>query len=415
MRTVFDSTYTCTNSLCFVDGYSWCSAQRLSLPPRPLLHAEGDGGVPGGENLNHITVLREDGTMVGLYTVVAEAVEAASAGCIVCLPGGVFEASLIIRQPIRLISREYMGSPQKVGGDAVGLMVGSSLVSRGETPAVTVKCKGVSMAGILVQQTDGLDTRPVRAGSGRLRSPRSPGDDGREREDGSECGAICVEAGGNLTMDHCIVRNDRGVCLIVSGENSMVTAKMSRFVEGAKGGILFEGGAGGLVSECDVALNRQFGILATHGSAPEVIHCLVHDGGAEGLVFYEAGGLVSDCDIYSNAGMGVCITESADPRIERCRLFKGRSCGVLVQDGGRGVIHDNDVSGHEMSEIEVRSDGRPLVTENRLHDSKVLLLHARCMSLPQISDPLYAVVTNLTRGMDGGRRRVRRKGLWHLG
>ena len=86
-----------------------------------------------------------------------------------------------------------------------------------------------------------------------------------------------------------------------------------------------------------------------------------------------------------------------------------------MQDGGRGVIHDNDVSGHEMSEIEVRSDGRPLVTENCLHDSKVLLLHARCMSLPQISDPLYAVVTNLTRGMDGGRRRVRRKGLWHLG
>ena len=37
-----------------------------------------------------------------------------------------------------------------------------------------------------------------------------------------------------------------------------------------------------------------------------------------------------------------------------------------------------------------------------------------CLCL-KYQTPLYAVVTNLTRGMDGGRRRVRRKGLWHLG
>lgn len=132
-------------------------------------------------------------------------------------------------------------------------------------------------------------------------------------------------------MEHCLIRNSRGVCMCVSGEGSAVTAKMCKFVEGAAGGILFENGGGGFVSECDIASNRQFGVLVTNGSEPVISSCMIHDGGAEGIVFFEAGGLVSDCDVYKNTGVGICITQESDPRVEQCRLFRGRSCGLLVQ------------------------------------------------------------------------------------
>jgi len=62
-----------------------------------------------------------------------------------------------------------------------------------------------------------------------------------------------VEDGGEVTREHCLVRNSRGLCMCVSGEGSAVTAKMCKFVEGAAGGLLFENGGGGFVSECDIA------------------------------------------------------------------------------------------------------------------------------------------------------------------
>jgi hypothetical protein len=40
-------------------------------------------------------------------TPASEAVEAATAGCTVCLPAGIFEGNLVIRQPIRILSRDH--------------------------------------------------------------------------------------------------------------------------------------------------------------------------------------------------------------------------------------------------------------------------------------------------------------------
>ena len=37
----------------------------------------------------------------------SEAVEAATAGCTVCLPSGIFEDNLVIRHPIRILSRDH--------------------------------------------------------------------------------------------------------------------------------------------------------------------------------------------------------------------------------------------------------------------------------------------------------------------
>ena len=33
-------------------------------------------------------------------------------------------------------------------------------------------------------------------------------------------------------------------------------------------------------------------------------------------------------------------------------------------------IHNNDIYAHAMSEVEVRSDGSPVLTDNRIHDSQ---------------------------------------------
>jgi hypothetical protein len=186
-----------------------------------------------------------------------------------------------------------------------------------------------------------LIRQPIRRGQGQRTKhgdgslakdeDANAGADAGEERATSDCCAVLVEDGGDVTMEHCLVRNSRGLCMCVSGEGSGVTAKMCKFVEGAAGGILFENGGGGFVSECDIAANRQFGVLVTNGSEPVISSCLIHDGGAEGIVFFESGGLVSDCDVYKNTGVGICITQGSDPRVEQCRLFRGGSCGLLVQ------------------------------------------------------------------------------------
>ena len=56
--------------------------------------------------------------------------------------------------------------------------------------------------------------------------------------------------------------------------------------------------------------------------------------------------------------------------MEQCRLFKGGSCALLVQDAGKGMVRDNAMHGHEVGEVEVRSNGAPLLAGNRIHDSK---------------------------------------------
>ena len=60
----------------------------------------------------------------------------------------------------------------------------------------------------------------------------------------------------------------------------------------------------------------------------------------------------------------------SDRCVEQCRLFKGGSCALLVQDAGKGMVRDNAMHGHEVGEVEVRSNGAPLLAGNRIHDSK---------------------------------------------
>jgi hypothetical protein len=295
------------------------SAQRISSarkqhggshPPRPSLLLD-DGMLFGEEIAVPVSLLRKDGTMMGLYASAAEAVDAATEGCTVCLPAGIFEGSLVIRHPIRIVSSDNPSSPHKCSPtlrDSAGvLMIGSTLVSRTSEPVVTVRSKGVTLTGIAIQQVMDPPSTPTQHGRGggagaeeeeEEEAEKSEGGGRREgqvkRDSGAEeCAALLVIEGGHVTLEHCLVRNARGPCVCVSGKGSMVAAKMSKFVDGAAGGILFENGGGGVVSECDLSSNRKFGVLATGGSDPVISSTLIHDGSAEGLVFFEANGLVS--------------------------------------------------------------------------------------------------------------------------
>ena len=43
-------------------------------------------------------------------------------------------------------------------------------------------------------------------------------------------------------------------------------------------------------------------------------------------------------------GANVRIEGGAGPRLDRCTIDRGEQCGVLVQEGGRGVLSDCEMS-----------------------------------------------------------------------
>ena len=142
----------------------------------------------------------------------------------------------------------------------------------------------------------------------------------KDSDDVCEGSTVLVMGGGELTLEHCHVTNAKGVCVCVSGSASAVTAKMCKVDQGAAGGVLFEKGARGYLSESDICGCRQFGVLVTSAAEPVISACQIHDGTAEGIIFQEANGLVSDCDIFKNGGVGICITQGSDPRVEQASV-----------------------------------------------------------------------------------------------
>jgi len=69
-----------------------------------------EGVLFGEEIVSRISLMSPDGALCGLYASAQEAVDAAAAGCTICLPMGVFEGNLVIRKPLRIVSCEHYGS-----------------------------------------------------------------------------------------------------------------------------------------------------------------------------------------------------------------------------------------------------------------------------------------------------------------
>jgi hypothetical protein len=79
--------------------------------PSLVRHVGLEEGVLFGEEIvSRISLMSPDGALCGLYASPQEAVDAAAAGCTICLPMGVFEGNLVIRKPLRIVSCEHYGS-----------------------------------------------------------------------------------------------------------------------------------------------------------------------------------------------------------------------------------------------------------------------------------------------------------------
>jgi len=263
--------------------------KRGGIYPSLARHVQ-EGALFGEEIASRVSLLRPDGTLVGLYASATEALEAASAGCTLCLPTGAVHDNLVIRQPVRIVSRDSQGTPHGARDKAGILSLSSTIISRTDEPAITVLSQGVTLIGLALQslapaQTPrgghprrpaGADDADAAGGVGRLESGSA--------EEASERSTVLVLGGGELTMEHCLIRSNKGPCVCVSGAGSSVTAKMCKVEQGAAGGVLFENGAGGFLSECDIAACKQYGVLITSAAEPVISACQIHDGTAEGII-----------------------------------------------------------------------------------------------------------------------------------
>ena len=64
------------------------------------------------------------------------------------------------------------------------------------------------------------------------------------------------------------------------------------------------------------------------------------------------------------------IKTGGDPTLRRNQIHDGKSGGVLVRDGGRGTLEDNDITGNTRAGVEIRAGGDPTLRRNQIHWNK---------------------------------------------
>ena len=74
------------------------------------------------------------------------------------------------------------------------------------------------------------------------------------------------------------------------------------------------------------------------------------------------------CDISSQSLTCVGIRGGADPRLRRNRIHDGKQGGVLVFEGGKGTLEDNDIYANTLSGVEIGGEGSdPMLRNNRIN------------------------------------------------
>lgn len=89
-------------------------------------------------------------------------------------------------------------------------------------------------------------------------------------------------------------------------------------------------------------------------------------------VLIDSGDSVLDgLDIRSTSGAAVAIRSGANPTLQNSEIHSGTQTGIFVFDGGKGVIRNNRVHGHELANIEIRdANSTPVIQNNEIFQSQ---------------------------------------------
>ncbi len=273
------------------------------------------------------------------------------AGAVLELAEGVYEGPGVISAPMTV----------RAAPDASVILQGCP----SDGPVLTVVAEGeVVLENLQIQHTP-LDEAPdeaavvkVEAGEVRL--------DGCTVQNGAELG-IWFEGGRTLTMRNCVVQDNTGTGVYVSGDSVEAHIHDTTFASNGRHGLSL-GGEGLVAHVADSVMreNGMAGLLIWQGKSLEAARVETIENGDAGFLSQHVADTVSllHCTSSNNGGVGIYIREGVENlTIGHTTANGNQYAGMVVEDRATGAIedstaHENGIYGLSLWGEAVRVDLR---------------------------------------------------------
>jgi parallel beta-helix repeat protein len=285
---------------------------RKKWPRRRFIQMVGFGGIGLAVPVILYTVFFRDKSTItvssngsGNYKTINEAIRNAQPGMRILVRPGVYQESIIINKPLKIIGD---GSPDSI------------IIESANSSCILMQTGQAEVRGLTLRGTGGQ----INNKHFTVNIPQ-----------------------GQLVLADCDITSDSLSCVGVKSAQANPIIQGCKIHDSAQAGIFFQENSRGTVQDCDIFSNRLSGIAIKDSSDPIIQRCKVRDGKQSGFLIYEKGmGTVEDCEIFSNALSGVSIKENGNPVIRRCKINQNQKHGINVQDNGLGTVENCDLSGN---------------------------------------------------------------------
>lgn len=181
--------------------------------------------------------------------------------------------------------------------------------------------------------------------------------------------ALLVVDGG-IDFEDIRVQSNSGAGLRVTGANTNPTFRGILAKDNLAEGILFDGGAKGMVENIQVSGNGSFGIHLLDGANPIFRYGKVSYNYLGGISVEAAGGTFADLEVVHHQKPNVNIAFGADPLFKRVEIAHSKQNGVYVLEQGKGTFEQCNIYQNLFAGVNVIGKSNPVLKNSKIYDGK---------------------------------------------
>ena len=272
------------------------------------------------------------------FSSLSQAIENAIAGDVLYLAPGIYEESVTIDKPLRLVGTEKRGEVV--------------LRASGATP-LTFRAPSDNAVG-----RTGISNITVRQ-LGRRKA----------------CG-IAIES-GNPCIEKCEVSAEGTACIQISNAATPLIVG-SDICHGRGPGVLFCPGTAGTLNDNTIHSNKEAGveIVSTSHIArparPTLTRNSICNNEGDGVLIRDcAQAYLEGNSIYGNRFAGISIRDGANPMVGKDNsILRNLADGIFASENGRGTIEDSIIANNLASGISVKTGASLVLRRNRIKEGR---------------------------------------------
>ncbi|MBI4748551.1 MAG: SUMF1/EgtB/PvdO family nonheme iron enzyme [Acidobacteria bacterium] len=269
-------------------------------------------------------------TGIGHYTTIGEAVAQAFPEAVIRIFPGVYEETVMINKPLKLVGEGEVHSIIIQGHNNPGLVVQSARVHIRGLTLRTTNTEGSSREAILITDCD-------------------------------------------VRFVNCVISSEGGTGCLVYGEKTMVSLKYCSIVKTGKEGILIYEGAQGLLKGCEIWQIGGSGMIATQRSQLRLWRCSITQAQHSGiLVSLQANIEIKESKIFNNQHAGIAVTAEGTVTTEKSTIYNNNREGVYLSEKSSAKLTHCDVYGNTLAGISVVQKSFAQLEQCTIHDGKQL-------------------------------------------